>query len=67
MLNPDFRAGLVKTFKNNKGNIPLTMYLFDPATKYRIEFLSNKFSVAVSTDLLNALKEMNISYQAIRK
>ena len=67
MLNAKFRSDLVGVLKKNKGKIPLTMFLFDPATKYRIEFLSNKFSVAVSTELIDALESMKISYQAIRK
>lgn len=67
MLNPSFHAKLIGLLKNNKGNIPLTVFLFDPVTKYRIEFLSNKFQVAVSNEMINELKRLGVTYQAIRK
>lgn len=67
MLTSGFREKLISVIKNNKGNIPLSMILYDPTTKYTIEFLSKKFRVAVSNPLVNDLKSMNIPFEPIRK
>ena len=67
MLNNEFREKLVNVVKNNKGTIPLSMFLFDPQTKYKIEFMSRKFKVAVSNPFVNELKDLNIEYSAILK
>ena len=67
MLNSGFREKLVKVVKENRGTIPLSMYLYDPTTKYNIEFMSKKFRVAVSNPFVNDLRDMNIECSAIRK
>ena len=67
MLNSDFRERLGKIIKKNKGTVPLTMYLYDPKTKYNIEFLSRKFQIAISAPFINDLKDMNIGYNVVSK
>ena len=68
MLTPAFREGLVKVVKKHKGNIPLEMFLFDPKTRYQIQFKSNKFQVQVSTDLIADLRRIGVDrYEVIRK
>ena len=67
MLTPEFREKLVKMIKRNKGNVPLTMFLYDPDKKWNIEFLSRKFKVAVTDQLLEELQSMNISYSVVKK
>ena len=67
MLTEKFRKDLVSLFQANKGNIPLKMFLFDPQTKYNIEFHSTKFNVAVTTELVSSLKLLGIQCAAIRK
>ena len=67
MLTPQFREGLVKMIKKNKGTVPLSMYLYDPEKKWNIEFLSRKFRVAVTAQLLEELNEMQIRYSVIKK
>ncbi len=67
MLSPEFRKQLVALMRSNKGNVPLTMYLYDPQTKYKIEFLSKKFQVAVTAEFCRRLKDLGIAYKAIRK
>ena len=67
MLSNDFRKKLVSVVKNNSGATPLSMYLYDPQTKYKIEFLSRKFRVAVSDPFINDLEDLNIKYSVIRK
>ena len=67
MLNSGFREKLGKLIRKNKGTVPLTMFLYDPKTKYNIEFLSRKFQIAVTAPFINDLKDMNIGYNVISK
>jgi len=67
MLSPEFREKLVKTLKRNKGNVPLTMFLYDPVKKWNIEFLSHKFKVQVTLPFIDELKEMGITYSVVKK
>ena len=67
MLTPEFREKLVKMLKNNKGNVPLTMFLYDPVKKWNIEFLSHKFKVQVTLPFIDELKELGITYSVIKK
>ena len=68
MLTQEFREGLVKAVKKHKGKIPLTIFLFDPVTKYRIQFISKKFQVAVTADFFRDLQAIGISrYEVLRK
>lgn len=67
MLNDEFRKNLVKMIKSNKGNVPLTMYLYEPEKKWKIEFLSRKFQVAVTAPFIEELERMKIQYSVIKK
>ena len=68
MLTQQFRENLVKVVKQHKGNIPLTIFLFDPGTKYRIQFYSKKFQVAVTSEFIQELQKIGIErYEVIRK
>ena len=67
MLSPAFREELVKTIKANKGTIPLTMFLYDPEKKWNIEFLSRKFSVAVTSEFIDQLQRLGIKYNVIKR
>ena len=67
MLTPEFRDGLVKMIKRNKGNVPLTMFLYDPEKKWNIEFLSRKFRVCVTAPFIEELTKMQIRYSVLKK
>ena len=68
MLTPAFREGLVKTIRKNKGNTPLEVYLFDPATRYRIQLKSNKYQVSVTADFLNELRHLGVDqFEVVKK
>ena len=67
MLSPEFREKLVKMIKRNKGNVPLTMFLYDPEKGWNIEFLSRKFRVAVTSSLIEELQALGIRYNVIKK
>jgi hypothetical protein len=62
-----FRKELVDLVKANKGNTPLKMYLYDPGTKYNIEFHSTKFQVAVTSEFVSSLKLMGIKCSPVLK
>jgi DNA polymerase-3 subunit alpha len=68
MLTQEFRKKLVNIVKHHKGNIPLTLYLYDPQTHYRIQFYSKKFQVAVTSEFIRELHAIGIEhYDLIKK
>ena len=68
MLTPAFREDLLRVVKKHRGGTPLEMFLFDPKTRYRIQFKSNKFQVSVSSDLIIDLHRIGVDqYEAVRK
>ncbi|MFA6592510.1 MAG: DNA polymerase III subunit alpha [Bacteroidales bacterium] len=67
MLSNDFRKNLVKVVKSNTGTIPLSMLLYDPKTKYLIDFLSHKFLVNVNTNFINDLADLGVNYRIALK
>ena len=67
MLSQEFREKLVKMIKKNKGNVPLTMFLYDPENKWNIEFLSRKFRVGVTAGFIEELEKMNVKYTVLKK
>jgi DNA polymerase-3 subunit alpha len=66
-LTESFRRSLVKLLKENKGSTELGMYLYDPKTKYNVEFKSRKFQVAVTNDLIYGLRDLGVTYTVNRK
>ena len=68
MLTPEFRKGLVKVIKSHAGKIPLDVFFYDPETRYRIQLKSNKYQVAVSTELLQDLRHLGVDqFEVVRK
>ena len=67
MLTPQFRDSLVGLIKKNKGNVPLSMFLYDPEKKWNIEFLSRKFRVGVTEGFIEELEKMNVKYTVLKK
>jgi len=67
MISKDRRKALVKLLKENSGPTPLLIYLFDEPTRYRLEFFSKKFKVAINDDFLDGLKKLEISYKVNKK
>ena len=66
-LTPEFREKLVKTIKENKGTIPLTMTLHDPEKQWNIDFLSRKFNIAVTAPFIEELSRMQVAYSVLKK
>ncbi|MBR3671047.1 MAG: DNA polymerase III subunit alpha, partial [Spirochaetia bacterium] len=68
MLTEEFRHKLVDIIKHHKGNIPLTLFLYDPQTRYRIQFYSKKFQVAVTTEFIRELHAIGIErYELVKR
>ena len=67
MLTPEFRDRLVGLIKKNKGNVPLSMFLYDPEKKWNIEFLSRKFRVGVTAGFIEELEKLNVRYTVLKK
>jgi len=68
MLKGDFGARLVSLVKKHKGSIPLTIYLNDPGTGYRIQFYSRKYDVAVTSEFIDGLQALGVTkWEALKK
>ena len=65
MIDEAFRKNFVKLLKGNKGKTALTLFLYDPAMKYNIEFFSKKYSVEVTEDFLSAIKMLGMTYKVV--
>ena len=66
-ITPDLRHKLVHLVKESKGNIPLSMIVFDPITNYIVEFISRKYHITVSADFILKLNELGLKYRISRK
>lgn len=66
-ITPDLRQKLVHLVKESKGNIPLSMIVFDPITNYIVEFISRKYHITVSADFILQLNELGLKYRVSRK
>ncbi|MCQ2173538.1 MAG: DNA polymerase III subunit alpha [Bacteroidales bacterium] len=60
-ITPAWRKALARLFRENKGKCPVNVCLSDPATGYRIDFHSKKYSVSLSSEFLGSLDKMGIS------
>ncbi len=66
-ITPDLRHKLVHLVKESKGNIPLSMIVFDPITNYIVEFISRKYHITVSADFILKLNELGLKYRVSSK
>ena len=66
-ITPELRHRLVHLVKESKGNIPLSMIVFDPVTNYIVEFISRKYHITVSADFILKLNELGLKYRVSRK
>lgn len=66
-ITPELRHRLVHLVKESKGNIPLSMIVFDPVTNYIVEFISRKYHITVSADFILQLNELGLKYRISRK
>lgn len=67
MLTADFRKQLVGLVKANPGHLPLRVFLFDPRTKYDIEFRSTRFQVSVTSDFVTSLRALGVTSAPLLK
>ena len=63
MLSQEFRRSLMALLKENKGNVPLNMVLYDPEHKYNITFHSKKFQVGINSEFIQQVRDMGLGYK----
>ncbi|MCD8207351.1 MAG: DNA polymerase III subunit alpha, partial [Bacteroidales bacterium] len=61
-LNAALRKDLMGIIKRHSGNTPLLLNVYDPTTKYKIDFQSKKFRVEVGSDLVDEIKALGLNY-----
>ena len=68
-LNEDFRKKLIGVISRNSkgGKIPLSMFVYDPVTKYNLEFLSKKFQININSDFINELERLGVKYSIVKR
>ena len=66
-LNPVFRKDFAKVLRGHKGDIPLYVFLVDPATGYHLEFKSKKFQVEVSSSFIDELSRLGLGWKVATK
>ena len=57
----------MKVIKKHKGNIPLNIFIFDPQTRYRIQFYSKKYQVAVTSEFIQDLHKIGIDHYEVTR
>ncbi len=66
-LNPEFRKNLLALIKDNKGNIPFYIFLNDSETGYKLNFVSKKFGVKVTSDFIAQVERLGLVYRIHKK
>jgi DNA polymerase-3 subunit alpha len=66
-LTDAFLKKLVTKVRKHPGSLSLMIYLFDPKTRYRVQFLSRTLRVAVSSEFVDELKDLGLKVNVIRK
>ncbi|MBO4341410.1 MAG: DNA polymerase III subunit alpha [Bacteroidales bacterium] len=66
-LTPEFRKDFVDVIKKHRGNIPLNIFIYDPVTRYRIQFFSKKYQVAVTQEFIQALRLLGLDRFEVAK
>lgn len=67
ILNSDFRKRLLSTLSKYKGKTSLYIHLIDKATGYKIDFISKKHYVEISSDFIADIEAMGLNYKVIKK
>ena len=67
ILTEAFRKDFVKVIKKHKGNIPLNIFIYDPQTRYRIQFYSKKYQVAVTSEFIQDLHKIGIDHYDVTR
>jgi DNA polymerase-3 subunit alpha len=65
MLTEKFRKDFVKVIKKHQGKIPLNIFIFDPTTRYRIQFYSKKYQVAVTSEFITDLHKIGLDHYEV--
>ncbi|MCQ2115004.1 MAG: DNA polymerase III subunit alpha [Bacteroidales bacterium] len=66
-LSQEFEKNMVGVLKANKGTVPVSLIIVDPAKKSSVEFAVKKFAVTISTELVEALRAIGINVSVKKK
>ncbi|MCQ2142695.1 MAG: DNA polymerase III subunit alpha [Bacteroidales bacterium] len=66
-LTPKLHEDLIKLLKKHKGTTAVSMVVFDPATRYKAEFLVRKYHISPSTELIDDLSALGINVTIEKK
>ncbi len=66
-INPDFRKRLTKMLRKSKGKSALTLYVTDRQNDLAVEFVSRKFRITPTVELLDFLEAENLPYRIRHK
>ena len=66
-ITPEFRKNLLKTLRKSKGKSALTLYVTDRHNDLAVEFISRKFRVTPTLELLEFLATENLPYKIRHK
>ncbi len=66
-VNASLRKKLLTLVKGSKGNIPITMTIDDPASGYKVDFLSRKYKIALSSDFLYEIRNLGVGYKVSKR
>ena len=62
-IDPALRKSLKKTISHNKGKAHLTLNVYDNDSRVNAEFVSRKYSIIVSDELLDWLDASGLNYR----
>ena len=66
-LTPGFRSELLSLFKHHKGEIPVSLFVIDPVTRYAVELAVRKFRVSITPEFLSEISRLGIIGKPVRK
>ncbi len=66
-LNAALRKDLMGIIKRHSGSTPLLLNVYDPTTKYKIDFQSRKFRVEVGSELVDEIRALGLNYTVLMK
>ena len=66
-LTPAFRSELLSLFKHHKGEIPVSLFVIDPVTRYAVELAVRKYRVSITPEFLSEISRLGIVGKPVRK
>lgn len=65
-VTPALQEKMLRAFQNNKGQTNISLTFIDPFKKTNVKFNVGKFHVAISTELINELKDLGFECNILK-